>query len=132
MEATNGNLYPGLAERPGNVEGTRVLVRLDADESDQSEIAVAPKTGKKRGYVDVGIRLIDHRNVDAETAAALIAPAREGLLDAYPVSDAVNSADNDSPELIEPVPEKTEGELAEPAPRKTGKVKKDDAQASLF
>ena len=66
MEATNGNLYPGLAERPGNVEGTRVLVRLDADESDQSEIAVAPKTGKKRGYVDVGIRLIDHRNVDGD------------------------------------------------------------------
>ena len=75
---------------------------------------------------------LDHRNVDAETASALITPAREGLLETYPVSEAVNRADNDGPELIDPVPEKTEAELAEPAPRKVGKVKKDDGQASLF
>ena len=49
VEATNGNLYPGLAERSGDVEGTRVLVRLDADESDQSEIAVAAKTARSAG-----------------------------------------------------------------------------------
>ena len=66
METTHGNLDPGLAERSGDVEGARVLVRLDADESDQSEIAVAPKTGEKRGYVDVGVRLVDHRDVDGD------------------------------------------------------------------
>ena len=75
---------------------------------------------------------LDHRNADAETAATLIAPARESLLDAYPVSEAVNRADNDGPELMEPAPEKTEAELAESAPRKAAKVKKDDGQASLF
>ena len=39
---------------------------------------------------------LDHRNVDAETAATLIAPASEDLLEVYPVSDAVNRAANDS------------------------------------
>ena len=32
---------------------------------------------------------LDHRTVDAEEAAALIAPARDDLLEVYPVSDAV-------------------------------------------
>ena len=50
----------------GHVEGTRVLVRLDSDESDQSEIVVAPKTSEKCRHVDVGVRLVDHRNVDGD------------------------------------------------------------------
>src|SRR3954468_230147 len=44
---------------------------------------------------------LDHGNVDAETAATLIGPAREDLLEVHPVSDAVNRAENDKPELIE-------------------------------
>ena len=75
---------------------------------------------------------LDHRNVDAKTAAALIAPAREGLLDVSPVSDAVNRAANDSPALIAPV---EQGEAAEVAPapvRKPAKANNDDGQASLF
>lgn len=76
---------------------------------------------------------LDHKNVDAETAAALIAPAREGMLEVYPVSDAVNKAANDSAALIEPVAEGVEPDVVEAAPpRKTAKVKKDDGQASLF
>jgi putative SOS response-associated peptidase YedK len=75
---------------------------------------------------------LDHRSADAETAAALIAPAREGLLEAYPVSQAVNRADNASPELIEPVAEAPEPAVVAPAPRKAAKTKKDDGQASLF
>jgi putative SOS response-associated peptidase YedK len=77
---------------------------------------------------------LDSAKVDAETAAALIAPAREGLLDVHPVSNAVNRAANDSASLIEPVAE----QAAEPAatvpaskPAKA-KSKKDDGQASLF
>ena len=36
--------------------------------------------------------------------AELLAPALDALLDAYPVSTAVNKAGNDGPELIAPVP----------------------------
>jgi putative SOS response-associated peptidase YedK len=76
-------------------------------------------------------RWLDHRAVDAEEAAALIVPAREDLLEIYPVSDAVNRAANDSAELIERVEEAAEIE-AEPKPRKAAKAKIDDGQASLF
>src|SRR5262249_59370934 len=47
---------------------------------------------------------LDCTNVDATTAAAVIAPAPSGLLDAYEISSAVNRAANDSPALIEPAP----------------------------
>ena len=40
---------------------------------------------------------LDCRKVDAETAAALIAPARDGLLEAYEMSPAVNRVGNDEP-----------------------------------
>jgi putative SOS response-associated peptidase YedK len=46
---------------------------------------------------------LDCANVDAATAAALIAPAPDGLFDAYEISTAVNRATNDSPALIEPI-----------------------------
>jgi putative SOS response-associated peptidase YedK len=46
---------------------------------------------------------LDCTTVDAATAAALIAPAPDGLLEAYPVSTAVNRAEHDRPNLIEPL-----------------------------
>jgi putative SOS response-associated peptidase YedK len=48
---------------------------------------------------------LDCENVDAETAAALIAPARAGLLAVYPVSTAVNRVANDDASLIAPAEE---------------------------
>jgi hypothetical protein len=45
---------------------------------------------------------LDTGNVDAKTAAALIAPAPEGAVEVYPVSPAVNRTANDSPDLIVP------------------------------
>lgn len=75
---------------------------------------------------------LDTRNVDAEAASTLIAPAREGLLQIHPVSEAVNRAVNDSAALIEPV---AEAEVVDVAakPAKAGKLrKKDNGQASLF
>jgi putative SOS response-associated peptidase YedK len=75
---------------------------------------------------------LDHRNVDAEMAAALIAPAREDLLEIYPVSDAVNRVANDSAVLIEPVDEAVQEEVALAPERKAARIKKDDGQASLF
>jgi len=44
---------------------------------------------------------LDCINVDADTAAALIAPAPDNLLEAYEVSTAVNRIANDNPKLVE-------------------------------
>jgi putative SOS response-associated peptidase YedK len=74
---------------------------------------------------------LDYRNVDAETATRLITPAREDLLEIHPVSDAVNRAENDVPELIEPVEEPPEPESAEEQPRRK-KAASDNGQGSLF
>jgi putative SOS response-associated peptidase YedK len=46
---------------------------------------------------------LDCAGVDDRTAAALIAPAPDNLLEAYEISTAVNQAANDSPALIEPL-----------------------------
>ena len=76
---------------------------------------------------------LDCANVDAEVAAALIAPADEALLEVYPVSTAVNRVVNDSAALLEPAPANAEP-VAEPAPKqkKAKQVKPFDGQASLF
>jgi putative SOS response-associated peptidase YedK len=73
---------------------------------------------------------LDSGKVDAMTAAVLFDPGPDGLLDAYEVSSAVNSAANDGPQLIDPAP----AEAAEPtarAPAARAK-KKDERQGSLF
>ncbi len=76
---------------------------------------------------------LDCRNVDATTAAALIMPARDGLLAAYEVSPAVNRVANDDASLIEPyvAPEPAPGAGA-PDARRTKKPKADERQGSLF
>ena len=78
---------------------------------------------------------LDTAKVDATTAAALIAPAPENLLEAYEISTAVNRVANDDARLIEPV---VAGQLA-PAPAKPAVkpasakvIKKDDGQGALF
>jgi hypothetical protein len=80
---------------------------------------------------------LDCRNVDAPAASLLLAPAAEGLLDAYEVSSAVNRAANDEPTLIAPfssqqeVPPVGEGDRHAPA-RREKRPKKDERQWSLF
>jgi len=81
---------------------------------------------------------LDCVKVDAATAAALIAPAREGLFEAYEISTAVNRTANDGPKLIEPLampagPQSTRSEPAAIATSKgKRKPKKDERQSSLF
>jgi len=82
---------------------------------------------------------LDCLNVDATTASALIAPAPEGLLEAYPVSTAVNRTANDNAHLLEPVdlnaapPPKPQRKMPAKTPRpKRGKDKKNDGQGALF
>ena len=72
--------------------------------------------------------------VDAETAAALIAPAPDDLFEAYPVSTDVNRVANDNAKLLEPIVEGAP-ELPPhrpPARVKREKVKKDSGQGALF
>jgi putative SOS response-associated peptidase YedK len=78
---------------------------------------------------------LDGAAVDATTAAALIAPAPDSLLEAYEISTAVNRTANDDPKLLEPVvpgqlqvaPVKPE---TKPVPAK--RAKKDNGQGALF
>jgi putative SOS response-associated peptidase YedK len=67
---------------------------------------------------------LDSARVDAEAAAALIAPAPEHALEAYEVSPTVNHVANDAPELIAPAP-------ADAAPLEQPRSKADE-QPSLF
>ena len=89
---------------------------------------------------------LDAARVDAATAAALIAPAPEGLFEAYEVSTAVNRTANDTAALIAPLaPGAAEPAVVQkadkPAARAAAqsganprpkKPKKDDGQTSLF
>jgi putative SOS response-associated peptidase YedK len=75
---------------------------------------------------------LDSSKVDATTAAALIAPAPEGLLEVYEVSPAVNRVANDSPALIAPAVETPATPVEEPQPARRPKRRKDGAQGSLF
>ena len=81
---------------------------------------------------------LDSNKVDAETAAALIAPAPDSLFAFHEVSNAVNRVANDSPELIAPVTAETAAAAptrhtaAPDKPAVKKKSKKDDRQPSLF
>jgi putative SOS response-associated peptidase YedK len=79
---------------------------------------------------------LDCARVDANTAAALIAPAPDRLFECYEVSSAVNRVANDDASLMAPVA--ADAAAAEPAPAVVAdkparrRLKKDDGQASLF
>jgi putative SOS response-associated peptidase YedK len=77
---------------------------------------------------------LDCGNVEADVAAALIAPANDALLEAYAISTAVNRVVNDSEALIAPVsataaPPAEKPALALAKPRRS---KKRSGQPSLF
>jgi putative SOS response-associated peptidase YedK len=82
---------------------------------------------------------LDSNNVDALTASTLIRPAPDDLLEAYPVSIAVNSVANDNPSLIDEIAPGDEPAL-ESAPKKRAsaakpakpKLENDDGQGVLF
>jgi putative SOS response-associated peptidase YedK len=75
---------------------------------------------------------LDCANVDAETAAVLLAPAPDDLFEAYEISPAVNKVANDEAALLEPAANPP----PEPAPsepsKRTKKPKTDERQSSLF
>jgi putative SOS response-associated peptidase YedK len=75
---------------------------------------------------------LDSRNVDAEMATVLFAPAPDGSMEVYEISQAVNRVANDSAALLDPV--SAEGALAAATQTKpkSRRREKDDGQASLF
>ena len=75
---------------------------------------------------------LDCGKVDAQIAAALIAPAPEGLLEVYEVSPAVNRVANDALALIVPAVETIATPVEEPQPARRPRRRKDGAQGSLF
>jgi putative SOS response-associated peptidase YedK len=77
---------------------------------------------------------LDTRKVDAATAHALLAPAPDHLLEAYPVSEAVNKHANDNASLIARIDPAATAQATSPEakPDKSARRKKDDRQASLF
>jgi putative SOS response-associated peptidase YedK len=78
---------------------------------------------------------LDNANVDAATAAALIAPAQDELFEAYEIAPLVNRVANDGPEVQAPftAPAILEAPPVTPAPKKSArKRKQDEDQTSLF
>jgi putative SOS response-associated peptidase YedK len=83
---------------------------------------------------------LDTKNVDAQTAAQLIAPLADNKVAAHEISPRVNRVVNDTPDLLDPLTaqERAEQEMeaaaeaaakAEPKPKRKNP---DDGQASLF
>jgi putative SOS response-associated peptidase YedK len=76
---------------------------------------------------------LDCRNVDANTAAALLVSPPDSLFEAYEISTAVNKADNDTPDVLKPVSAAEQQPREPPTPSsKRAKRSKDDRQQSLF
>jgi putative SOS response-associated peptidase YedK len=76
---------------------------------------------------------LDSARVDATAAAALIAPAPEDMLEMHEVSPAVNSAANDTPDLIAPMTAEAAARArAADAGAPKRKPKPDSRQGSLF
>ena len=82
-------------------------------DGEELETAAIVTTRANRALADIHERMpvivppdafnlwLDCTNVDANAAAALIAPAPDNLLEAYEVSTAVNRTANDNPKLVE-------------------------------
>jgi putative SOS response-associated peptidase YedK len=77
-------------------------------------------------------RWLDCNAVPAEEAASLIKPADDALLDAYPISPAVNRVANDSDALIAPISAQASFQQESPSQAKPNKIKKSDDQPTLF
>ena len=74
VKAAHGDRHAGVAERPGDVEGARILVRLDADQRHQAEIAVVARSvASSAGMFDARVGLVDRLDVDADVRSEHLA-----------------------------------------------------------
>jgi putative SOS response-associated peptidase YedK len=56
---------------------------------------------------------LDPENGDLETLGKLMVPVPASLIEVHPVSRAVNNVREKGPELIDPVPERAEGDTGQ-------------------
>jgi hypothetical protein len=84
VKPTYSDLDASFSERTRNVEGTGILVGLNTDEGDQSEIAVMPQTGQEARDDDPRVRLINRLDIDGDIRSKNLAFGAIG-------GDAVNS-----------------------------------------
>jgi hypothetical protein len=70
--------------------------------------------------------------VPPEEAVSLIKSADDALLEAYPISPAVNRVANDAEALIAPLSAPATFGQASPSQAKPNKIKKSDDQPTLF
>ena len=75
---------------------------------------------------------LDGASVDATTAAALIAPAPDNLLEAFEISTAVNRTANDNPNLLEPAGAVSPEPVKLAARPRVKRAKEDGGQGALF
>ena len=76
MEAAHRDLDAGVAERLGDVERARKLVRLHADQAEYAEIAVLAEAFDQLLDVDAGIGLVNDVDVDLDVVAQGLALCR--------------------------------------------------------
>ncbi len=76
MEAAHRDLNAGGAERLGDVQRARKLVRLHADQAEHAEIAVLAETPDQLLDVDACIGLVDDVDVDLDVVAQGLALRR--------------------------------------------------------
>ncbi len=80
---------------------------------------------------------LDCKNVDAQTAAALIGSLADDKVAAHEISTRVNRVANDSPDLLDPATAEEKAGIIEPAPprqkaKPKRKAKGGDGQPTLF
>ena len=108
---------------------TAVIVTTDAN---RTLAAIHPRMPAFIAPADFD-RWLDCDAVPAEEAATLIKPADDALLEAYPISAAVNRVANDSEALIAPLSAQAAAEEAAAAQSaKPRRIKKSDDQPTLF
>lgn len=64
MEAANNNRNSGVPELSRDIEGTGILIGLNTDQRNKTEIVVISKAGKERWNVDARVCFIDRFDVD--------------------------------------------------------------------
>ena len=97
----------------------------------QTRSADATAMTASEGYVIGKKAFLDIVTNRPEAAEAVIRPAPDDAIEAYPVTGAVNRTANDTPNLMEPLTG-PEPEEVKPAPKRAKREKVNDRQGSLF
>ena len=66
MKAAHRHRNTGPSKWPRNIQSARILIGLDAHQSDQSKIVILPEVLKERRNIDPGVGLIDHCHIDVD------------------------------------------------------------------